>query len=256
MILVFGGTTEGKKVITVLESLQLSYVYSTKTEINVELGKKGNYRFGAFSEDTLKEFIRENIVSLIIHASHPFAEELHATIDKIAYQTKTPVLRLERTYPRHTNHHKVHYVEGYAEALTLLQEKFDNKRLLALTGVQSIEKLKRYWKKNTAYFRVLDRKSSVDLALASGFLEEHLILGLPNKTVDAEFNLLTDKKIEVIITKESGDSGSLSIKIEAALKNDSSIIIIKRPIVPTSFNLVTNTEKLIELLTLNSKLWV
>ena len=36
MILVFGGTTEGKKVATLLEGLAMPFVYSTKTNISFE----------------------------------------------------------------------------------------------------------------------------------------------------------------------------------------------------------------------------
>jgi len=254
MILVFGGTTEGKQVIEVLKELQLAFVYSTKTEIEVKLGDKGTYRFGAFSKESLENFIKENEISLIIHASHPFAQELHQTIHEATIQPAVPVVRIERSYPEHSDHKTVHYVANYEEAIVLLQDQYKGKKLLALSGVQSIEKLKSHWQKTSSYFRILDRKSSIDLALQNGFPEDQLILGLPNKTVEAELKLIDQYDIEVMLTKESGDSGSLSVKIDSALQSKISIIVIKKTKLPSSFQLVQTTQKLIEFIIHNSKL--
>ena len=93
MILVFGGTTEGKQAIEVLEALQLQYIYSSKTEINVELGEYGLYRSGAFSVESLAQFISDKNITAIIHASHPFAEELHRTIEEVAEKSYAQFLQ-------------------------------------------------------------------------------------------------------------------------------------------------------------------
>ena len=91
MILIFGGTTEGKQVIEVLQQLRLPHIYSTKTEIDVVLGECGKYRHGAFSSRRLEKFIRENNITMIVHASHPFATELHQTISGASINCKIPV---------------------------------------------------------------------------------------------------------------------------------------------------------------------
>ncbi len=244
MILVFGGTTEGKQVIETLAALQLAFVYSTKTRIEVNLGQTGIYRYGAFTKELLIDYIEEEQVSFIIHASHPFASELHKTIEEASQFSNIPVIRLERNYPTHTIHKNVLYVGSYEEASELLTQKCNNKTLLALTGVQSISKLKKHWKETLSYFRILNRGSSISLALENKFPKEQLILGLPNKTVEAEVELIKKHNIEIVITKESGDSGSLSIKIDAALQSNIPIIIIKRPKLPTSFQVAQNPKEL------------
>jgi precorrin-6A/cobalt-precorrin-6A reductase len=244
MILVFGGTTEGKKVATLLNSEGLPFVYSTKTEIDFEASNNAVYRFGALSETQLKEFIVENKVTTIIDAAHPFAEVLHQTIDRTTQITNTPVLRFDRIYPNRTIDESVHYVDGYGEGLSLLQTKYNGKILLALTGVQSIPKLVSYWENKPAYFRILDRAASIDMALENNFPKSQLILGLPNKTVDAEVGVLKEKNIEILITKESGDSGALSVKIDAALEVNIPIIIIKKPVISSRFQLVYDTIEL------------
>ncbi|SNR51567.1 precorrin-6A/cobalt-precorrin-6A reductase [Lutibacter agarilyticus] len=248
MILVFGGTTEGKQAIEVLEALQLQYIYSSKTEIKVELGDCGIYRFGAFSVENLEQFISDKNITAIIHASHPFAEELHRTIDVVAEKCEIPVYRLQREYPERIQHAMIHYVDDYEDALTLLHEKFNGKILLGLTGVQTIVKFENFWKNNLSYFRILDRPSSKDIALKSNFPESQLILGYPNTSVEAEVALFQQKIIEVVITKESGNSGALSVKIDAAKHCNIPIVIIKKPELPISFQLVNNKSALLEIL--------
>ncbi|PCH76358.1 MAG: precorrin-6A reductase [Flavobacteriaceae bacterium] len=244
MILVFGGTTEGKLVIELLESLQLPYFYSTKTEINVTLGSVGRYRFGAFSNAELAAFIKEHHINCCIHASHPFATVLHETVAEVFEKHDIPVLRLEREYPQRSTEKGVHYVIDYPEVIALLKQQFSNKTLLGLTGVQTIEKLADHWKSNRCYFRILDRQSSIDIAVKNNFPLEQLILGYPNTSLKEEVALYKEKEVGVVLTKESGHSGSLSVKIDAAKCVDIPIIIIKKPALPTYFQLVKHAKEL------------
>ena len=248
MILIFGGTTEGKQVIEVLQQLRLPHIYSTKTEIDVVLDECGKYRHGAFSSRRLEKFIKENNITMIIHASHPFATELHQTISLASKNCKIPVFRLERQFPKRQIKDTIHYVEGYEEALVLMNERYPQKNLLALTGVQSIVKLTSYWKNNLNYFRILDRQSSIDIALENKFPENRLILGYPSKTVEDEVENIRAYNVDVILTKESGESGSLSLKIEAAKKCNTPIIILKKPSLPSEFILIKNKLELGEAL--------
>ncbi|MBL4746600.1 MAG: precorrin-6A/cobalt-precorrin-6A reductase [Flavobacteriaceae bacterium] len=252
MILVFGGTTEGKQVIKLLDGLQIPYFYSTKTEIKVTLGSTGIYRFGAFSNAVLAQFIKEHQIEYCIHASHPFATVLHETVAEEFEKQHLSVLRLEREYPKRSTSNGVHYVANYSEAILLLETSFSKKTLLGLTGVQTIEKLEHYWETNPSYFRILDRKSSIDIAVKSNYPLAQLILGYANTTVEEEVTLYIDKKIGVILTKESGNSGSLQVKIDAAKELNLPIIIIKKPDLPRYFKSVKCIEELESLLKTNT----
>jgi len=168
MILVFGGTTEGKQAAAVLNELQLPYWYSTKTEIEWPTTDHGKYRFGAMDVAQLKTVIAEVSIQCIIDAAHPFATQLHQMIQEVAEELALPVYRFVRRYPDRSEHPLVHYVSGYDEALQKLAT-IAPQRLLALTGVQSIARLKSYWERHQSYFRILDRASSIAEARASNF---------------------------------------------------------------------------------------
>ena len=73
MILVFGGTTEGRKAVEVLEEGGSPYFYSTKTgeqDITLHHGQRID---GALDVKAMLAFCREHDIQLIVDAAHPFA---------------------------------------------------------------------------------------------------------------------------------------------------------------------------------------
>lgn len=226
MILVFGGTTEGKKAMALLEQAGLPYCYSTKSEVEIPRQAFGTYRFGALTTAALREFCALHRVNVIIHASHPFATVLHQTIADAGL----PVLRFERVYPARTVHPLVHYFDSYDAALEYLSVH-PVKKLLALTGVQTIGPLRSYWLKHETVFRILPRESSMQQALAAGFPATHLVSEMPGN----EASLIDTHAITGILTKESGESGLLSVKIREALLAGIPIFILSKPALPAGF---------------------
>lgn len=244
MILVFGGTTEGKIVAGILEKKEYPYFYSTKTEIDFQTGNFGIYRFGAFDNDSLIQFCKDHQIQLMIHASHPFAELLHQLIAEVSQQLAIPVLRYERHYPERIHHRLVQYISSYEKVLEYLHaQPVDT--LLALSGVQTIEKLQSYWKKHRTIFRILPRTESRMIAEKAAFPKENLIQEMPVDDVQHELNIIHRYKVQCILTKESGASGFLSTKIEAALQSNTPLLIIERPKLPETFISVFNERELL-----------
>ncbi|GAC1441103.1 MAG: hypothetical protein NVSMB63_08410 [Sediminibacterium sp.] len=245
MILVFGGTTEGKRVCAALGGTGYPFWYSSKTQIAVNLPANGQYRYGAFTPAGLETFCTEQQIQLIIHASHPFAAELHQTIAQVSVPKNIPVVRFERQYLATAEHPLLKRVGSYEEVLSLL-EAVGYEPVLALTGVQTIARMKTYWEKKKMFFRILPRESSVAIALEAGFREADLLLSFPGKTVEAEVEMIRATGSQAIITKESGESGFLSIKIAAAIAAGVPLFIITRPALPAHFILIGEETALLE----------
>lgn len=237
MILVFGGTTEGKQVSSVLAGAGYSFWYSTKTEITIDLPSNARYRHGALTPEALTGFCRQEGIRLIIDAAHPFASLLHATIGQASLVTGIPVIRSEREYPVRLLHPLVSYMADYTAVLRELEEG-DYAPVLALTGVQTITRLQSYWRQNKMLFRILPRDNSLAMARAAGFPEENLLLSFPAASVEEELALIRRTGVRSVITKESGESGGLSVKIAAAIAAGVPIFIISRPVLPAGFILV------------------
>ena len=235
MILVFGGTTEGRIAIEVCEQSDSTYYYSTKGSLQkVEL-QRGVRLSGAMSALEMEQFCKEKEIKCIIDAAHPFATELHKTIEQIGL----PVIRLQRTFS--DRNPKVTYCKDFPDAVVQL-EKANIKKLLALTGTNTIAKLKGFWKEHETYFRILNRKESIDIAKQSSFDKSHLLFyneqhSIP--TIEDEKDLIRQVGCEAIITKESGESGGYEQKIEAALQSGIKAFVVLRPELPKSWTYVS-----------------
>jgi precorrin-6A/cobalt-precorrin-6A reductase len=243
-ILVFGGTTEGKQVAAWLAGTEYTFWYSTKTQVEVNLPPNGRYRWGAFTAATLVQFCQLHQVGCLVHASHPFAEALHATVAEASQQLGMPVLRLEREYPTRQEHPLIQYKSDYEEVITRLRAA----RLapvLALSGVQTIERLRGYWQHQPMYFRVLPRASSVALADQVGLPADWLLPAWPSTDVAEETALIRRLGVQAVVTKESGESGFLSVKLAAALAAGVPIFVVRRPAMPAHFRPVAGEGELL-----------
>lgn len=229
MILIFGGTTEGRIVARVLDEAGSNYYYSTKGTLQDLVCKHGTRVTGAMNGETMIRFCKDHSIRLLIDAAHPFAIRLHQTIASTAETLGLPVIRYERRYPERDS--RLVWCDHFEEAIHWLKEhRISN--LLALTGVQTIPHLRPYWQEHPCWFRILRREESVRLAIASGFPEERLLFWQEGEDVDRLFRQI---RPDAIITKESGESGFFSEKTRTAIELGIPVLVIKRPTLPESF---------------------
>ena len=242
MVLVFGGTTEGRIAAQTLDAAGTPFYYSTKGTLQeVEL-LNGERLCGAMETAAMECFCRENDIKLVVDAAHPFAQGVHATINQVTQRLGIDVVRYERRSCAE-EHKDIIWCSSYDEAVGKLQEDGIT-RLLALTGVNTISKLKGYWSKgeNMCHFRVLDRDESRELAINGGFPVERILYfsepegeDISAEVFQKEKALLEEIKPQAIITKESGRSGYFNEKVEAALSCGVKVYAVKRPPLPERF---------------------
>ena len=214
MILVFGGTTEGRKAVEVLEEAGNVYYYSTKTgEQDIAL-HHGQRIDGALDAETMLAFCREHKIRLIVDAAHPFASQLHQTIAEVSKALHIPVIRYERIYPPRDP--SITWIDDYSQVPRNIHS------LLATTGVQSISKLKPLETQGIkVFYRILNRDSSIALAKKQGATDDQLCFYEDANDIPVE--------AEAILLKESGISGGFPEKVEAARARGMRIIGLKRP---------------------------
>ena len=214
MILVFGGTTEGRKAAEVLEEVGSPFFYSTKTgeqELSLHNGERID---GAMDAEAMKAFIDKHSIRLIVDAAHPFASQLHHTIAVVASDRHIPVIRYERIYPPRDP--DITWIDDYVQVPT------DIHSLLATTGVQSISKLK--WLEALGikvFYRILNRESSLLLAYEQGVTDDQLCYFEDSNDIEVD--------ADAILLKESGLSGGFCEKVAAARAKGMRIIALKRP---------------------------
>lgn len=226
MILVFGGTTEGRKAVETLEEAGSLYYYSTRSDgQQVEL-LNGIRLEGELDVPKMIAICREHDIRLIIDAAHPFAEELHRNLLFLAKHVGVPIIRYERIYPEHDS--DLIWCKDYEEAIRQLEARGIT-RLLALTGVNTIGRLRPYWEKHEdCWFRILNRRASKYVAMANRFPEERLVY----YETDGTKELIEAVHPQAIITKESGLSGGFEEKVAVAREAGISVFVVERPEYP------------------------
>ena len=211
MILVFGGTTEGRKATEVLEEAGKTYYYSTKTgeqELTLHHGVRID---GVMDGEAMMSFVRKHEIRLIVDAAHPFAAKLHETIAEVAESLHIPIIRYERIYPPRDP--DITWIDDYSQLPT------DIHTLLATTGVQSISRLKWLEAKGVkVIYRILKREGSIELAHQQGASDEQLCFYEDETMPDTD----------AILLKESGISGGFVEKVTVARERGMRIIVLKR----------------------------
>lgn len=223
MILILGGTTEGRHAVSVCEEASKPYYYSTKGELQEVVCVNGTRLTGALDENAMETICKEKNIRLLVDAAHPFATILHQTIAKVSEKLKIPVVRYERSYAEHDE--DIIWCDSYDDAINYL-ERHNIDNLLALTGVNTIVKLKPYWQSHNCWFRILDREESRELVNKAEFPFEKILYYQQGEDDTPLFEKL---KPEAIITKESGESGGFNEKVAAARQLNIPVLAVKRP---------------------------
>lgn len=232
MILILGGTTEGRLAVKVADEAGSPYYYSTRG-IQQEIAcRNGIHLTGGMDVEAMTSFCIHHQIRLLVDAAHPFAVGLHQTVHETAIRLNLPVVRVERSYPERAT--DIVWCEDYEDAVRQL-EKDRIHSLLSLTGVQTIGKLRGYWAKHPCWFRILKRDESLALARSQGFDEQRIVY----YQAEDEESLLKRLTPQAILTKESGETGGFQQKIDAARMLGIPVYVVKRPSLPDSFMNVT-----------------
>lgn len=238
MILIFGGTTEGRLAARLLDEAGKPYYYSTKGSLQDMEMVHGHQVCGTMDNVQMERFCIDNEIRLIVDAAHPFAMGLHFTISEVAQQIDIPVVRLERKFPPRDS--RFVWCDDYSDAISQLQ-KHNVRHLLALSGVNTLLPMRPFWQAHECYFRILDREESREIAKEVGFPESHLLF---YKQGEDDTETIRLHNPDAILTKESGESGYFSDKTEAALKMGCRVFVVKRPKMPENFYYVYGAEGL------------
>ena len=243
MVLVFGGTTEGRKAIEALEEAGSTFYYSTKTgEQDVPL-HHGVAISGAMDATAMTVFCQKHDIRLLVDAAHPFAEVLHQTVAEVTRLMDIPAIRFERIFTERDP--DITWIDSYASLISHLSPQncqlstvnCQLSTLLATTGVQSIAQLKPLEEQGVkVYYRILNRESSIQLAHQQGATDEQLCFYEDAKEIPV--------RADAILLKESGHSGGFTEKVEAARALGMKMYAIRRPVTPAIFHRVNGEHGL------------
>lgn len=241
MVLVFGGATEGRVAVDVCEQGAGTYYYSTQGVGQVVALHRGIRLTGAMTKDDMVRFCAEHHIRCIVDAAHPFAEGLHKAVAEVGL----PVVRVDMR--SRTDEEGVIWCEDFTDAVNKLLSKRP-KRLLALTGANSVARLAEYWQGGgDTVFRIMRREESIRMATSAGLPVDKLIFyndehALPS--LEDEVKMMEHIGCDAVITKQSGDMGGFATKVAAARKLGIEVYAVRPPALPEEWTVVTGKHTL------------
>lgn len=229
-ILVFGGTIEGRKLLSYLKDKKVLVYAYVATEYGKEVLEEST-NIKIFSrrlnkEEMIELFFKENF-SLIIDATHPYATEVTKNIIDACKVSSLKYIRLLREREE-DNKEELNYVSTIEEAVSYLQNTKGN--ILVTTGSKELKKFKDLTLyKERVYARVLSTKDVVCECAYLGFEGSHLIAMQGPFSEELNYALLKSIDADYLVTKESGSVGGFKEKIDAAKRFGAKTIVIGRP---------------------------
>jgi len=230
MILLLGGTLEGRQLANLLRENGFDFLISTVSDYGGQLAQEISSRVQvqALDQDDLTKLCIKMNIAQIIDATHPFAINISQNAIKTANKLGIPYMRFER---ENINlpfaNPNVHLVNNISEA-SQLAAKMGNNILLTI-GSRQLERFSNLIKKKQVYVRILPDLVSLQKCLNLGIkLDKILALQGP---FSQKFNeaLYKEKKIDLVISKNSGKIGGLDTKLAACINLKIPLIIIDRP---------------------------
>jgi precorrin-6A/cobalt-precorrin-6A reductase len=230
MILFLAGTSDARELALYLQGTGYKLLATVVTDSAASsLQQAGiNYHVGRLSEHQMVDLANEIGATMIVDASHPFAEEASKTAMRVSEVLNILYVRYEREQ-RGFAHPLITELDTYEEAA--LEAKRRGGTILLTTGSKTLATFTKHLQVDS--IRLLAR-----MLPNIENMEKCAQLNVPQRDIIAmqgpfskELNRALYKQYEVtlMITKESGQVGSIDEKMEAALEENIEILLIKRP---------------------------
>lgn len=224
-ILIFGGTTEGRRLAEYCKNCGISTDVSVATEYGAALLPDGvRVLCGRMDTPQMTALILEKNYSLVIDATHPYAVEATANIRAACENAGIRCLRLIRTSSDVCGK----TAENMNELIRLLNSSDDtvlstlgSKALAQLTSVRNYRE--RLW------IRVLPSEGILQQCRDLGYDTEMVIQERGPFTTEQNIAHLKKSGAKILVTKESGETGGYSEKAEATRIYGAEMITLTRP---------------------------
>lgn len=229
-VILFGGTTEGKQVIELLETLCISCYVSVATVYGRKVLEKDlNYcqvMVGRMDAQQIEDFLRQKNILLAIDATHPYAVEVTENIQSACRACGAQYLRVIRKKDERPKNAVC--FSDFAQIAAYLNAHEGN--VLLTTGSKNLQCFTHITDfPNRVYARILPLEQSINAALDAGYPREHLICEKGPFSEQQNIDMLRQCNARFIVSKETGDEGGFWQKAAAAQKAGAAFLVLERP---------------------------
>jgi precorrin-6A/cobalt-precorrin-6A reductase len=218
-ILVLGGTGEARQLADALMERGHAVITSLAGVTHDPALPKGEVRRGGFGgEEGLLTYIRNEGVSLIIDATHPFAVQISKHAHGAAERGDLALMRLERPAWQQPQDGKW---QGFDSFESCLANILGCSRVFVTTGRKNLQLLAQY----PSLRGIVRSIEEPDITLPEGW---QILLERPPHTLEHEIALLREHRITHLICKNSGGTQTHA-KLLAANQLGIEVLMIERP---------------------------
>ena len=243
-ILIFAGTTEGRKLFECLSKADILHTVCVATEygeIVLTENACAHVHRGRMDVEEMSAFISDGQFSAVVDATHPYAQVVTENIRNAMKGMDIPYIRLKRETDDSYDYDKIRSFEcneDCAEALLQI-----NGNILLTTGSKELSVYCGYESlKDRLYVRVLPGLESLSLCNENGIMGKHILALQGPFTVDMNEAVLRQYDISCLVTKKSGRAGGYIEKLEAAKRLDIPVYVVERANVEENASNTGNTN--------------
>ena len=252
-ILIFAGTTEGRKLSEYLAEEEIEHTICVATEYGEIVLKQHPFvkvRQGRMDQKEIEQFLSSGRFGAVVDATHPFAVDITRNIQAALEEIRTseicvPYLRLKRDGIA-SREDGIAYFETNEACVKALESTEGN--ILLTTGSKE---LSRYCISNEIkrrlYVRVLPSTESLSLCTEQGICGKQIIAMQGPFTVEMNEAVIRQYKISCLVTKQSGVTGGYPEKLEAARRTGTQVFVIGCPAGDTGYSFSEICGKLEEM---------
>lgn len=247
-LILFAGTTEGRILAGKLAEEGISGVVCAATEYGKELLKEEmervcslrnrdgtgvkdslKIRAGRLDEEEMEALIRRENASLVIDATHPYADQATANIRKAcSHVPNVELLRCLREEGESEAAAPVREMASVKETVSWLSGQEGN--ILLTTGSKDLEAFSQISDfRKRVYVRVLPLEDSIRCCRMQGYEGRHIIAMQGPFSAEMNRAHLREYNCRFLVTKDGGKTGGFEEKLKGAQEAGAEVLVIRRP---------------------------
>ncbi len=264
MILLLGGTSETAPLAAGMVKAGFAVLVSTATDVPLELDDHPQLRrrSGSLDAQGLEALIRDNAISVLVDATHPYATAIRILAATTASRLSIPYLTFVRpgmTYGETTpavssgttlNGNSEITSEPLPGSTSRILSEMDGiifaadhdeaarlacasgRPVLLTTGSRNLRPYAEEAKRTGTplIVRVLSHPDSLAACRAAGIPTEMVVAAKGPFSVEENINTIRKFGVAILVTKDSGAAGGVPAKIAAAKLEKCRVIVVERPL--------------------------
>ena len=248
MILLLGGTHEGREIAEILNALGHPYVLSVTTSLGYDLYHPTAKKciVNKFTLEALSSYIKSERIHLIIDATHPHAEVIKSTARISALEHDILYWRFERKPEVMIQSDAfINKYPSISLAIASLKEVVKHDQKLLITGTKHIPEFLATFDKSQCVFRIMPGQDSMAICMANGVPIENIIAIKAPCSLEMNRCIFKDFNINYFIFKNSGRGSAFKSNVEALKDTEVKGVVIEPHalIVDTHFEDLSTLEK-------------